>query len=254
MAAPTPSPSSHSQRESEPMNLSSYSVNVIHPTRYPNPTTSTTLPQTTLHHLCINQDHTCFAVGLNTGFRIFSTNPYKPIMYRENLETASGGIRFVAMLFRYNIMCLINGATNSVRIWDDDSSRYLGELSYRSEVKNVKLRFDRIVVVLTQIIRVYGFKDFRVLHEIDTVVNPNGLCDVSYNLNGMVLVCPGLLKGQVRVHDFEFRRTKFIMAHDSKIACLALTLDGRFLATASSKGTLIRVFNTSDGSLLREVR
>ncbi|KAJ0014113.1 hypothetical protein Pint_19834 [Pistacia integerrima] len=73
-------------------------------------------------------------------------------------------------------------------------------------------------------------------------------------LGGMVLVCPGLLKGQVRVQNFEFSRTEFIMAHDSNIARLALTLDGRFLATASCKGTLIRVFNTSDGSLLQEVR
>ncbi|KAJ0079987.1 hypothetical protein Patl1_22567 [Pistacia atlantica] len=216
------SPTSHSQPESESMNLSSYSV--IHPTRNPTPSTATTF-----HHLCINQDHTCFAVGLSTGFRIFLTNPYKPIMHRENLETSSGGIRFVAMLFRHNIMCLINGATNCVRIWDDVSSRYLGEIPCRAEVKNVKLGLDRIVVVLTQRITVYGFKDLRVLHEIDTV-------------------------GQVRVQNFEFSRTEFIMAHDSNIACLALTLDGRFLATASCKGTLIRVFNTSDGSLLQEVR
>ncbi|XP_031253848.1 autophagy-related protein 18a-like [Pistacia vera] len=241
------SPTSHSQPESESMNLSSYPV--IHPTRNPTPSTATTF-----HHLCINQDHTCFAVGLSTGFRIFLTNPYKPIMHRENLETSSGGIRFVAMLFRHNIMCLINGATNCVRIWDDVSSRYLGEIPCRAEVKNVKLGLDRIVVVLTQRITVYGFKDLRVLHEIDTVVNPNGLCDVSYNPGGMMLVCPGLLKGQVRVQNFEFSRTEFIMAHDSNIACLALTLDGRFLATASCKGTLIRVFNTSDGSLLQEVR
>ncbi|CBI39499.3 unnamed protein product, partial [Vitis vinifera] len=70
----------------------------------------------------------------------------------------------------------------------------------------------------------------------------------------MVLVCPGLLKGQVRVEHYNSKRTKFIMAHDSRIACFALTQDGRLLATSSSKGTLVRIFNTLDGTLLQEVR
>lgn len=44
------------------------------------------------------------------------------------------------------------------------------------------------------------------------------------------------------------------MAHDSRIAAFSLTQDGRLLATASSKGTLVRIFNTLDGSLLQELR
>ncbi|KAE9611934.1 putative transcription factor WD40-like family [Lupinus albus] len=68
----------------------------------------------------------------------------------------------------------------------------------------------------------------------------------------MVLACPGLQKGQVRVEHYALKRTKFIMAHDSRIACFALTQDGGLLATASNKGTLVRVFNTLDGSLLQE--
>jgi len=71
--------------------------------------------------------------------------------------------------------------------------------------------------------------------------------------NSVVLVCPGLQKGQIRVEHYASKRTKFIVAHDSRIACIALTQDGSLVATASSKGTLIRVFNTLDGSLLQEV-
>lgn len=138
-------------------------------------------------------------------------------------------------------------------IWDDHQSRCIGELSFRSEVKGVRLRRDRIVVVLAHKIFVYNFADLKVLHQIETIANPTGLCEVSHVSGTMVLACPGLQKGQIRVEHYASKRTKFIMAHDSRIACFAITQDGRLLATASSKGTLVRVFNTLDGSLLQEV-
>ncbi|KAF5951146.1 hypothetical protein HYC85_009090 [Camellia sinensis] len=47
--------------------------------------------------------------------------------------------------------------------------------------------------------------------------------------------------------------TKLKNARDSQIACLNLTMDGLLLATASTKGTLIRIFNTIDGTKLQEV-
>jgi WD40 repeat protein len=109
------------------------------------------------------------------------------------------------------------------------------------------------VVVLGHKIFVYNFADLKVLHQIETIANPKGLCEVSHVSGTMVLACPGLQKGQVRVEHYASKRTKFIMAHDSRIACFAITQDGRLLATASSKGTLVRVFNTLDGSLLQEV-
>lgn len=164
------------------------------------------------------------------------------------------------MLFRCNILALVGGGPepqyplNKVMIWDDHQSRCIGELSFRSEVKSVRLRRDRIVVILLQKIYVYNFADLKLLQQIDTFTNSKGLCEVSHLSGSMVLVCPGLRKGQIRVEHYASKQTKFIMAHDSRIVCLALTHDGRLLATASSKGTLIRIFNTLDGSLLQEVR
>lgn len=49
------------------------------------------------------------------------------------------------------------------------------------------------------------------------------------------------------------QRTTWIYAHESAPACLALTPDGRKLATASVKGTVIRVFDTLKGTKLQEV-
>lgn len=163
------------------------------------------------------------------------------------------------MLFRCNILTLVGGGPdphyplNKVMIWDDHQSRCIGELAFRSEVRSVKLHRNRIVVVLEQKIFMYNFADLKLLHQIETIANPKGLCAVSQVTGSLVLVCPGLQKGQVRVEHYASKRTKFIMAHDSRIACFALTQDGQLLATASTKGTLVRIFNTLDGTLLQEV-
>lgn len=211
-----------------------------------------------LFHVSFNQDHGCFASGIDHGFRIYNCDPFREI-FRRDFENG-GGIGIVEMLFRCNILALVGGGPdpqyplNKVMIWDDHQSRCIGELSFRSEVRGVRLRRDRIVVVLEQKIFVYNFADLKLLHQIETISNPKGLCEVSHMSGSFVLVCPGLQKGQVRVEHYTSKRTKFILAHDSRIACFTLAQDGHLLATASSKGTLVRIYNTYDGTLLQEVR
>ncbi|KAM1141742.1 hypothetical protein FF1_041603 [Malus domestica] len=213
--------------------------------------------ETELLSVSWNQDYGCFSAGTSNGFRIYNCEPFKET-FRRDLK--SGGFKIVEMLFRCNILVLVGSGDNSqyppnkVMIWDDHQSRCIGEFSFRSEVRAVKLRRDRIVVVLEHKIYGYNFMDLKLLHQIETVANPRGLCSLSHHPNTSVLACPGLQRGQVRIEHFGLNLTKLINAHDSHIACLTLTMDGLLLATASNKGTLIRIFNTMDGTRLQEVR
>ncbi|KAL6564222.1 Autophagy-related protein 18a [Orobanche minor] len=224
----------------------------------PNPNHNANPCTIKLLHVSFNQDYGCFAFGTDRGFRIFNCDPFREI-FRRDFDGNGGGVGVVQMLFRCNILVLVGGGDapqyplNKVMIWDDHKSQCIGEISFRSEVRGVRLRRDRIIVVLEQKISVYNF-DLKLLHQIETIANPKGLCAVSQGAGPSVLVCPGLQKGQVRVEHYASKRTKFIMAHDSRIACFTLSQDGNLLATASSKGTLVRIYNTHDGSLLQEVR
>ncbi|XP_041016806.1 autophagy-related protein 18a-like isoform X2 [Juglans microcarpa x Juglans regia] len=213
-------------------------------------------PQT-LVHLSFFMDHRFFAAGTSRGFRVFSCDHFNELFSREFND---GGFAAVQMDFRRSILALVGGGPHSkfpldkVIFWDERQSYWASEISFRTEVRSIRLRYDRIVVVLEHKIYVYNLTHLRLVHQLETIANPEGLCAVSQLGGSLVLACIGLSKGQVRVEHYAAKRTKFIMAHDSKIACLELSQEGLFLATASCKGTLVRIFSTLDATLLQEVR
>lgn len=213
--------------------------------------------QPSLLRLSFNQDQTCFAAAADTGFGVYSCDPFRRLFRRD---FSAGGIGHVEMLLRSNILAVVGGGShpqfppNKVLLWDDYKGRCFGELCFRDTVRGVRLRRDRIVVALEMKVLVYNFADFKLLHQVETVANPKGLCAVSQHGGSVVLACLGLHRGEVRVEHFAKKKTNFVLAHSSSIVCFALTLCGKLLATASTRGTLIRVFDTANGALLQEVR
>ena len=86
----------------------------------------------------------------------------------------------VEMLYRSNILALVGGGSNpkypnnKVMLWDDHQTKCIGELSFRTEVKGIKLKADKIVAVLENKIYVYNFTDLKLIDHIETVKNPKG--------------------------------------------------------------------------------
>ena len=89
---------------------------------------------------------------------------------------------------------------------------------------------------------------------VETGPNPEALCALArQDQDARLHALPRPQKGimvQVR-HSRDGRRVE-VRTHGSTLACLALPC-GRLLATASSMGTLVRVFSTDDGIKLQEV-
>lgn len=167
------------------------------------------------------------------------------------------------MLFRCNILALVGGGnhpkypTNKVMLWDDHQQKCIGELSFKNAVKAVRLRKDKVVVILENRIYVYNFSDLQLIDAIETTQNSKGICALSYDDPKAALACPDKEKGKVKINIYdksETESTQTIKAHDSSIAALTLNYSGTLLATASDKGTIIRLFNTETGDALQELR
>ena len=218
-----------------------------------------------------NQDLSCFVVGSETGYQIFHADPLQHTHSRR--FDGAGGIGLVAMLYRSNVLALVGGGRNprypptKVILWDDKESRAIAELTYRTNVKSVKLRRDIIVVGVDSKIFVYRFSDLSLLDTLEScVADLHTLVAVSGSPDRSVVACPGTVKGKVNVCVYDASvavstgvsaarvKTTSIMAHESSLAVLTLNYDGSRLATASVKGTLIRVFDTQTGNRLFELR
>ncbi|KAK6202397.1 autophagy-related protein 18 [Scheffersomyces amazonensis] len=167
------------------------------------------------------------------------------------------------------------------------------DLIFPTSILQVKLTRTRLLVLLEDQIYIYDVTSMKLLHTIETSPNPHGICAISTiadNEGNIYLAYPSPPKtithdsllvmgintnggsnsiqnniqsvsntpnrvGDVIIFNLTtLQPLSVIEAHKAALAAIALSSDGTLLATASDKGTIVRVFSVQTGVKLYQFR
>lgn len=140
------------------------------------------------------------------------------------------------------------------QIWHFKKGTEICNYRYPSDILSVRLNRNRLVVCLQDSIYVHNIRDMRLLNSIRHIAaNDHGLCSLSMMSH---LAYPVSTEcGELQVYDAEHLHVKIkIKAHDSPLSAFNFSQNGQLLATASEKGTVIRVFCVKNGQKVHEFR
>uniref|UniRef100_G1SG48 WD repeat domain phosphoinositide-interacting protein 2 n=1 Tax=Oryctolagus cuniculus TaxID=9986 RepID=G1SG48_RABIT len=164
----------------------------------------------------------------------------------------------VERLFSSSLVAIVSlKAPRKLKVCHFKKGTEICNYSYSNTILAVKLNRQRLIVCLEESLYIHNIRDMKVLHTIrETPPNPAGLCALSINNDNCYLAYPGSATiGEVQVFDtINLRAANMIPAHDSPLAALTFDASGTKLATASEKGTVIRVFSIPEGQKLFEFR
>ncbi|SNX86499.1 related to ATG18 - Phosphatidylinositol 3,5-bisphosphate-binding protein [Melanopsichium pennsylvanicum] len=237
-----------------------------------------------------NQDHSCIAVGTRDGYSITNCEPFGRVYTNSSGPTSLVEMLFctslVALVATSDSDPKSNASPRRLQIVNTKRQSVICELLFPTAILGVKLNRRRLVVVLEQEIYIYDISNMKLLHTIETSPNPMAICALSPSSENCFLAYPSPVPsptspfantagasasssassssnlsstacsaGDVLIFDLlSLSVTNVIQAHKTSISALALNSTGTLLATASDKGTVIRVFSVPAAHKLHQFR
>lgn len=195
--------------------------------------------------------------GSSSGYHLFTLTADDGI---EEIYASRSGHEtcLVDRLFSSSLVAVVTvSAPRKLIVCHYKKGTEICNYSYSNTILAVKLNRSRLIVCLEESLHIHNIRDMKILHTIrDTPPNPRGLCALSPCVDHCYVAYPGSSAvGEVQIFDAVHLNAKCVIsAHDSPLAALAWSMCGRRLATASERGTVIRVFAVPERTRLYEFR
>lgn len=226
---------------------------------------------TTLNHASVTLDHSAFAIADKDGFKMYQLNPLHFRMYKDYVIKV-GPVRLVKQDGNSRriiyVSALAGGrfAQNNLMIFDVARNEEYFEITTPSRygpITNIHVSPNRLVALNPNRMFVWTYPDdIKQIRSEDIRPNPKGISAMSYDPTtaACYLAYPGFKTGSVQIMHLnaltarESKSPIVIEAHLTDIAQVALNCQGTLVATGSTKGTVIRVFDARTKGPLYELR
>ncbi|NXC19283.1 WIPI1 protein, partial [Corythaeola cristata] len=196
------------------------------------------------------------AIGTTTGYRLFSLSSVEQLdQVHESNEIPD--VYIVERLFSSSLVVVVSHAKpQQMNVYHFKKGTEICNYSYSSKILSIRLNRQRLVVCLEESIYIHNIKDMKLLKTImDMPPNTTG----KHGRAAQGMPCPCAVQGAMCRSALTLpsalqKTACAIPAHDGPLAALAFNSTGSKLASASEKGTVIRVFSIPGGQKLYEFR
>jgi hypothetical protein len=209
--------------------------------------------------LTFNQEHSTFSTGTSRGFAVYRTFPLCKFFERD----MGGAIGIIAPLGRTQYFGLVgapDGApkgfpVNKFVLWDDQKKKVVAFTEEGDRIVGLKLNDDVAAVLTRRYAILYSLTTMKpVMNKIKTFLNPRGVCALSSTKNANYFLCPGPEPGTVNIVDYAAGTERIVNCHRHPLRTLSLNSTDTNFATTSETGTLVRVYELENQTLLKELR
>lgn len=215
--------------------------------------------QSNVQFITFNQDYSSIAIGTKLGYNIYTLTNDIDQLQKTFQGDEHTDICIVERLFSCSLVVIVSLLSpRKLRVYHIRKRTEISIHSYTNTILSVKLNRKRLVICLEDQLYIHSLKeDLNVKWVIRNVPpNPNGLCALSPREDRCFLAYPASQRsGEVQIFDtVELKNKILIPAHDNPLAALSFNQEGTMLASASEKGTVIRVHSIDEGQCLYEFR
>ncbi len=191
----------------------------------------------------------------NTGFIVYKIDPFKC----EIIRSFEGGLRLGQMIFSKRIFFL-NGSgqntdypINRITIWDDTKQKNIAEVSLNCKVISLGVgNYDNFIITTYRKAYLYELKSISLLKTYD-------ICSFSPTIRllkddfilGYISLSPST-ENNVIIRSKN--RYLSINSNQTYLSKIAISHNGKFLATSSSNGHIIKLFSLINTEVIAEFR
>ncbi|XP_039747621.1 WD repeat domain phosphoinositide-interacting protein 4-like isoform X1 [Pararge aegeria] len=212
-------------------------------------------------NLGFNQDQGCFTCCLTSGLRVYNVDPLVEKAHYSKEEL--GEVTLCEMVFRSNWLLVVRARRpSSLMLLDDQHRAFRAEVMFKSPIRALRARKDKVAVVLASSIQVLSLPSLARVALLRTPASARPLCAIATDPNALqLLAAPAHRKGSLQLLDVS-RAVKgaassspaVVGCHQTDLVCISLSANGAKLATASERGTIIRLWDTTTKHMLHELR
>ncbi|KAK3805421.1 MAG: WD40-repeat-containing domain protein [Linnemannia elongata] len=218
--------------------------------------------------------YSCISVGTKNGFKIYNCDPFG-----QCYSKSDSSVGIVEMLFSTSLVAIVGAgdrpasSPRRLQIINTKRQSTICELTFPTSILSVKLNRKRLIVVLEDQIYVYDISNMKLLHTIETSPNPQAICALSPSSENCYLAYPSPTpspsspfskngrddshgpSGDVLIFNaLTLQVVNIVQAHKTSVSNISINSEGTMLATASDKGTVIRIWSIPNAQRLYQFR